>query len=184
VLAVAAKKLPFATLDQIECDGAETAPAVRKVGDQAGLVVGGIGPLAHDTVLLVPEVRAHVGELLFEVFGQHVTLDHELVPGPRREEPSGGAGEVVGPLSITGRVRFDGLAAKAMRNEALEFVEHERPDDLSWGNGTERTAHGLSLPRCSEGMVPLNPMPYEAAIEMERALAEDLHQQGYAVWQA
>jgi hypothetical protein len=30
----------------------------------------------------------------------------------------------------------------------------------------------------------LNPMPYEAAVEMERDLAEDLRQQGYAVWQA
>ena len=30
----------------------------------------------------------------------------------------------------------------------------------------------------------LNPMPYETAVEMERDLAEDLRQQGYAVWQA
>ena len=30
----------------------------------------------------------------------------------------------------------------------------------------------------------LNPRPYETAVEMERDLAEDLRQQGYAVWQA
>lgn len=30
----------------------------------------------------------------------------------------------------------------------------------------------------------LNPMPYEAALTMERELAEDLKQQGYGVWQA
>ncbi|HQR53165.1 MAG TPA: hypothetical protein PLZ79_07825 [Burkholderiales bacterium] len=30
----------------------------------------------------------------------------------------------------------------------------------------------------------LNPMPYAAALVMERELAEDLRQQGYAVWQA
>lgn len=30
----------------------------------------------------------------------------------------------------------------------------------------------------------LNPMPYEAALAMERELAEDLRQQGYGVWQA
>jgi predicted GIY-YIG superfamily endonuclease len=29
-----------------------------------------------------------------------------------------------------------------------------------------------------------NPMPYAAALEMERDLAEDLRRQGYAVWQA
>ena len=30
----------------------------------------------------------------------------------------------------------------------------------------------------------LNPMPYEAAVTMERELAEDLRQEGYGVWQA
>ena len=30
----------------------------------------------------------------------------------------------------------------------------------------------------------LNPMPYEAALTMERELAEDLRQEGYGVWQA
>jgi hypothetical protein len=30
----------------------------------------------------------------------------------------------------------------------------------------------------------LNPMPYEAALTMERELAEDLRQQGFGVWQA
>jgi len=30
----------------------------------------------------------------------------------------------------------------------------------------------------------LNPMPYEAAMTMERELAEDLRQTGYGVWQA
>ncbi len=30
----------------------------------------------------------------------------------------------------------------------------------------------------------LNPMPYEAAMTMERELAEDLRQEGYGVWQA
>ena len=30
----------------------------------------------------------------------------------------------------------------------------------------------------------LNPMPYEAAMTMERELAEELRQQGYGVWQA
>ena len=30
----------------------------------------------------------------------------------------------------------------------------------------------------------LNPMPYEAAMTMERELAEDLRQAGYGVWQA
>ena len=30
----------------------------------------------------------------------------------------------------------------------------------------------------------LNPMPYEAALTMERELAEDLRQAGYGVWQA
>jgi hypothetical protein len=30
----------------------------------------------------------------------------------------------------------------------------------------------------------LNPMPYEAALTMERELAEDLRAQGYGVWQA
>jgi hypothetical protein len=29
----------------------------------------------------------------------------------------------------------------------------------------------------------LNPMPYEAALTMERELAEDLQQAGYGVWQ-
>ena len=30
----------------------------------------------------------------------------------------------------------------------------------------------------------LNPMPYEAAVEMERDLADELQQAGYGVWQA
>jgi hypothetical protein len=39
-----------------------------------------------------------------------------------------------------------------------------------------------------EGLMPelyehLNPMPYEAAVEMERDLANDLRELGYAVWQ-
>jgi hypothetical protein len=29
----------------------------------------------------------------------------------------------------------------------------------------------------------LNPMPFEAAVEMERDLARDLRERGYAVWQ-
>ena len=85
-------------------------------------MVDGIGPLAHYTVALMPEVRAYIGELLLEVLGQRLTLDHKLMPGPRREESSGGAGEVVGPVSVTGRLRVDGSAAKAMRDEALQCV--------------------------------------------------------------
>ena len=30
----------------------------------------------------------------------------------------------------------------------------------------------------------LNPMPYEAALTMERELADELQQAGYGVWQA
>ena len=41
--------------------------------------------------------------------------------------------------------------------------------------------HGTRL--LPELFAHLNPMPYEAAITMERDLAEDLRQQGYGVWQ-
>ena len=41
--------------------------------------------------------------------------------------------------------------------------------------------HGTRL--LPELFAHLNPMPYEAALTMERELAEDLRLQGYAVWQ-
>lgn len=41
--------------------------------------------------------------------------------------------------------------------------------------------HGTRL--LPELFAHLNPMPYEAALTMERELAEDLRQQGYGVWQ-
>lgn len=42
--------------------------------------------------------------------------------------------------------------------------------------------HGIRL--LPELFAHLNPMPYEAAMTMERELAEDLRQAGYGVWQA
>ena len=42
--------------------------------------------------------------------------------------------------------------------------------------------HGARL--LPELFAHLNPMPYDAALDMERELAEDLRQQGYGVWQA
>ena len=42
--------------------------------------------------------------------------------------------------------------------------------------------HGTRL--LPELFAHLNPMPYEAALMMERELAEDLRLQGYGVWQA
>ena len=42
--------------------------------------------------------------------------------------------------------------------------------------------HGQRL--LPELFAHLNPMPYEAALTMERELAEELRQAGYAVWQA
>jgi hypothetical protein len=42
--------------------------------------------------------------------------------------------------------------------------------------------HGTRL--LPELFAHLNPMPYEAALTMERELADELRQQGYGVWQA
>lgn len=42
--------------------------------------------------------------------------------------------------------------------------------------------HGTQL--LPELFAHLNPMPYEAALTMERELAEELRQAGYGVWQA
>jgi hypothetical protein len=42
--------------------------------------------------------------------------------------------------------------------------------------------HGTRL--LPELFAHLNPMPYEAAMTMERELAEELRQAGYGVWQA
>ena len=61
---------------------------------------------------------------------------------------------------------------------AERFANHKRGHK---GNAFVQR-HGTRL--LPELFAHLNPMPYEAALMIERELAEDLRLQGYGVWQA
>ena len=61
---------------------------------------------------------------------------------------------------------------------AARFANHKRGHK---GNAFV-LKHGTQL--LPELFAHLNPMPYEAALTMERELAEDLRNEGYGVWQA
>jgi len=70
---------------------------------------------------------------------------------------------------------YVGMTALAV---AARFANHKRGHK---GNAFV-LKHGTRL--LPELFAHLNPMPYEAALTMERELAEDLRQEGYGVWQA
>jgi hypothetical protein len=80
------------------------------------------------------------------------------------------------PQYVDGRpcvyVGMTGLAV------ATRFANHKRGHK---GN-VFVLKHGTRL--LPELFAHLNPMPYEAALTMERELAEELRERGYGVWQA
>ena len=70
---------------------------------------------------------------------------------------------------------YVGMTGRAV---AERFANHKRGHK---GNAFVQR-HGIRL--LPELFARLNPMSYEAALTMERELAEDLRQQGCGVWQA
>ena len=60
----------------------------------------------------------------------------------------------------------------------MRFVNHKR------GYKSNRFAKKFGLHLRPDLFACYNPMPYEAAAEMEVELAEGLRDEGYAVWQA
>lgn len=60
----------------------------------------------------------------------------------------------------------------------MRFLNHKR------GYKSNRYAERYGLRLRPDLFEVYNPMPYEAAIELERELAEGLRDEGYAVWQA
>ncbi len=59
----------------------------------------------------------------------------------------------------------------------MRFLNHQR------GYKSNRYAHKYGLKLRPDLFSCYNPMPYEAALEMEQELAEALRDQGHAVWQ-
>ena len=57
------------------------------------------------------------------------------------------------------------------------FANHRR------GYKSNRYAHQYGLRLLPELFACFNPMPYEAARQMEQELADELQEKGYAVWQ-
>jgi len=85
-----------------------------------------------------------------------LALDPAAIPGRRRGKPA----VFVGMSGLTPEDRF---------------VNHKR--GIKAAGVVER--YGLRL--LPELYAHLNPMPYEAAVQMEKDLAEDLRREGYSV---
>jgi predicted GIY-YIG superfamily endonuclease len=97
-----------------------------------------------------------------------VELAPEVLAEPkfRKRNPQHVAGKPCVYVGMTGLAVAERLANHKRGHKGNAFVGR----------------HGVRL--LPELFAHLNPMPYEAALTMERELAEDLRQQGYGVWQA